>query len=337
MTLATTIGAQTPAHPEGLLISDFDYSDADYAAIVAVGNLVYPEYPDTVEDWKHGDAHRPAHLKYHRWLARLGEQVVAYANYSQHESMYNPQLFHVEIAVRPDHEGRGIGRAIYATIGEALAPFDPIRLRCRTRADKAHALRFIAALGYNEDHRDWESRLDVTSFDPAPYADHEARVRANGITVRTAEELLASDPDARRKLYELDLKLSEDVPHPEPQTGFTYESFEHFVFNNPSALFDGFFVAVDGEHYVGMSNLWKSQADASELYTGLTGVRRDYRRRGIALALKLRAIDYARRHNVKTLKTWNESNNRAMLSINEALGFVKQPAWVNFVKHIREA
>ena len=98
----------------------------------------------------------------------------------------------------------------------------------------------------------------------------------------------------------------------------------------------GFFVALDGERYVGMSNLWKSQADPSELYTGLTGVSRSHRRRGIALALKLRAIDYARRNGVRRLKTWNESNNRAMLSINEALGFVKQPAWINYVKQIRQ-
>ena len=32
----------------------------------------------------------------------------------------------------------------------------------------------------------------------------------------------------------------------------------------------------------------------------------------------------------------NESNNRAMLAINEALGFVKQPAWIDVVKVLRE-
>jgi GNAT superfamily N-acetyltransferase len=336
MTLATATGARAAVRPDGLSIRDFDYSDADYAAAVVVGNLVYDEYPDTVDDWKHSDAKRPAHLKHRRWLALIGDEVVAYGGYSQNEGMYNPRLFHVEAAVRPDRQGLGVGGALYATILEALAPFDPLRVRSRTREDKAQAVRFLTARGFAEDMRDWESRLDVDGFDQAPYAGHEAKVVAGGITIATLADLTARDPEHRRKLYELDLLLSKDVPHPEPHTDFSYETFEHFIFNSPNALPEGFFVALDGDQYVGMSNLWKSQADPSELYTGLTGVRRDYRRRGIALALKLRAIEYARRHGVKTLKTWNESNNRPMLSINEALGFIKQPAWVSFVKHLKQ-
>jgi hypothetical protein len=83
-----------------------------------------------------------------------------------------------------------------------------------------------------------------------------------------------------------------------------------------------------------MSQLWHSQA-SDDLYNGLTGVLRSHRRRGIALVLKLRGIAYAQSLGRPTIKTWNEANNRAMLAINEALGFVKQPAWIDFVKVLR--
>jgi GNAT superfamily N-acetyltransferase len=53
-----------------------------------------------------------------------------------------------------------------------------------------------------------------------------------------------------------------------------------------------------------------------------------HRRRGIALALKLAAIDYARRVGAPIIRTDNDSTNTGMLAINSRLGFVRQPGWI---------
>lgn len=334
MSVHTDQMSRPASAPAGLAIRPFSGSDADYAAAVELVNAAFPEYRDTVEEWRYADANRAAHIKTERWLAEIDGVAVGYGNYFQFEGMYHPRKFGVFVAVPPERQGQGVGAALYDTIVAAVARHRPISLRARAREDSARAMRLLRARGYVEDMREWESRLDVPGFDPAPYAGQAEALRAEGIHIVTVAELLRRDPDCREKLWELEVALTADVPHPEPQTPVTREAFESWVLNNPNFLPEGFFVALDGPDYVGASSLWRSQADPAELYTGLTGVRRAYRRRGIALALKLRGIAYARASGVRVLKTWNESNNRGMLSINEALGFVRQPAWVNFVKQL---
>jgi GNAT superfamily N-acetyltransferase len=315
-----------------ITLRPFTGSDADYAAMVDVVNSVYPDYPETVAEVKFGDANQPAHIKKVRWMAERDGAVLGYANYHQFESMYHPRRFGISAVVPPQYRQQGIGAALYDTVLAALAEHDPLSVRARYRSDSVESERFLAARGFVEDMRDWESRLNVSSFDPTPFLAQAERATINGIRIVALAELIARDPQHPARLYDLDMTLSADVPSPEPFTPISREQFAKWVFANPNLLPEGYFVALDGNHYVGSSALWKSQSTPQELYTGLTGVRREYRRKGIALALKLHAIDFARSYGTTVIKTWNESNNRGMLSINEALGFVKQPIWVNVQK-----
>jgi GNAT superfamily N-acetyltransferase len=61
------------------------------------------------------------------------------------------------------------------------------------------------------------------------------------------------------------------------------------------------------------------------LQTSFTGVFKTYRRRGIALALKVRSIQYAQSLGTRLIIANNEENN-PMYQINLALGFQPQPA-----------
>jgi GNAT superfamily N-acetyltransferase len=307
------------------------FTDDDYPAITRIGNALFPEYPETVDEVRHYDTTHPEKCRWARIVAERGPgDVVGYAQYTQDAHMYHPQKFEINILVQADCQGRGLGRTLYAATVDALRPLDPIALRAHAREDYPRSVAFLAQQGFTEAMRDWESRLTMATFDETPFLPALEQVAAQGIRIASYAER-ADDPERDAKFYALDWAITQDMPSTDTLTEPGFEHFTKNVLTNPNFLPEGIFIASDNGHYVGESQLWRSQA-SEDLYVGATGIRREYRRRGIATALKIHAARYARTSGVPKIKTWNAQQNRAMLSINEAMGFVKQPAWIQYEK-----
>jgi len=84
-----------------------------------------------------------------------------------------------------------------------------------------------------------------------------------------------------------------------------------------------------------LNNLWKSEIEKG-INTGLTGVRREYRRKGIATALKHTGLIWAKNQGYEWIRTDNVDTNTGMLSINIRVGFKFMPACLVFEKFIKE-
>jgi RimJ/RimL family protein N-acetyltransferase len=156
-----------------------------------------------------------------------------------------------------------------------------------------------------------------------------AAVEARGLEIKTLAEL-ESDPDRYAKLYDLWCEVRQDVPmaHPEERTAVGFQEWLQSWRASPSLRPEAYFVAVEpGGQYVGQSDLYQAP-EPGVLRTGLTAVRRAYRGQGVALALKLRAIERASSLGCRRIVTDNASTNLPMLAINARLGFVRQPAWI---------
>lgn len=306
------------------------FAAADYAAMAGLRNSIWPHNMVTAERLRHKDRLRWSEGLHQRWVAEVEGHMVGVAECSHSEWSFHPRKFVLRAEVSRSCQGRGVGKALYDVVMEALAPHDPILVRAWTRADMGRAIRFLADRGFEEEERNWESRLDVTTFDPRPFTEAGGHIPAPGITIRTWAEL-AERPDHLRRMYDLDMELSRDIPSPEPMTPWSFERWSERLRARPDLLPEGQFLALNGDEYVGLSALWTNDAD-DDLLTGITGVRRPWRRKGIALALKLRAIAYARACGAPGIRTDNSSLNIGMLAINERLGFQRYPAWINFKK-----
>lgn len=129
--------------------------------------------------------------------------------------------------------------------------------------------------------------------------------------------------------------ISRDVPRVDDYTAIGFTAFLDFAVTGPRALNDAFFLAIVDGVYAGLSVLYKAAA-GDWLTQGLTGVRRSFRGRGVATALKLKTIAYARAYGAREIRTWNEINNAPIVAINEKLGFIRPPPWLTYAKEMEE-
>src|SRR5262249_32798292 len=102
----------------------------------------------------------------------------------------------------------------------------------------------------------------------------------------------------------------------------TFEQWRAREIDKPSRRPELCFVALVGDEVIGYAAL---DIFGDNAHHGLTATRRDWRRRGVATALKRAEIAAARRVGFTRLVTQSEARNHPMRRLNEKLGFVPSP------------
>lgn len=309
------------------------FSAEEYKDLVNVWNAAYPMYPAKPEEIKRDDQARAEHIIFKRYMVNLAGETIGFGAFLNSARAFHSQKFLLTPVIVPQHHGKGYGKTLYHFLMQELKVYNPIELIGWSREDFNRPMRFLKDRGFQEAMRSFESRLNVDAFDTQPYDELETELKTQGIKIKTAAEL-TNDPDFHQKVYELHTTLDLDVPTVGEYTKPSFETFAKNHWLDENYIPEAYLIAIHNAQYIGMNENFRSARVKERLKIGLTGVLRDYRRKGVAFAMKIKAIKIAKELAAKELSTWNASNNKGMLAINEALGFEKQPASIDFVKKI---
>ena len=323
-------------------IRHFEGTEADYAAYVDLKLAVWTHEPASVDAQRLADSRRDDSLLYRRHLIidpEGADRAIAAIDFNHLPYGYHPQRFGFMVIVEPSARRQGIATGLYEHMLRELAPHDPISLESAAYEEQPAGIAFLETLGFEQQMRHQMSELDPVDFDPAAFRATVEAVEASRIVIRTLSEVLAEDPGAVSELRALTLELSRDAPWYTEVTKPPLEEWRREYIDSTQTLPDGFFIAYDGDRMIGMSALHADDTTDEVVHTRLTGVVAAHRRRGIATALKVRALEYAATLRGKAgrppiVETGNADGN-PMLELNRRLGFRPKPAWRIYSKDLK--
>lgn len=279
--------------------------------VVAVHNEVRDDDPTTVEelvDWRHQAEDMV-------WIvAVVGHEDVG-AGLGLVGWHAPPDTAFVEAWTRPYGRGRGVGGALLAALVDWSAERGRIAVETAVAEVDEASQGWVERRGFREVGRNSRLVLDLRPIEaPAPQP-------PAGIEIVT----WAEHPGIERGLYDVYVEAEPDIPGEEHQE---LPPFERWLENDMRGLSDrpeAVFVALAGDEVVGYAKLALPHVWTGTAFHDLTGVKRAWRRRGIAGALKRTQIAWAKEQGYKRLVTNNEDRNEPIRRLNTRHGYHIEP------------
>jgi len=272
-------------------------------AYVAAWNALAPDEPTSTEQQRARLERDPRRLHV---LAEVDGSVAGCGFAGPSDS---PERAFIMPRVRVGTRGRGIGTLVLRRLlsHATLLGFETVS--SHVDGSDARSLVFARRHGFGEVDRQVE-QVKIVADEPFAGA-------PVGLDVVTIEER----PDLLREAYDLALEGYADMATVTPVT----ISLEDWLADEAS-LPGGSFVALSGSEIVGYTGLCRRSDGTVE--DGLTVVRRPWRRRGVAAALKRAKLAWAAQHGIAEIVTWTQNGNDAMRALNVRLGYVDRSVCV---------
>jgi GNAT superfamily N-acetyltransferase len=246
-------------------------------------------------------------------IASLDGEPVGCAFVEPHGENVGGPVAWVSVRVLRERRRRGVGTALFREVSALARAQGRDALIFPSRHDDVDSLDYLGKRGFVEALRLRDGVLDleqaVSRFDPPDGVD-----------------IVPIEARHERELYAVAGVIARDIPS--AQEAFEIGSFEQWRRDElrPNTAWDCSFVALSQGAVIGYAILL-DDGDGVGMNV-MTGVLPDWRRRGIALALKQAQIDAARARGLRKLRTSNAMEN-PMRQVNERLGYRRDVDWIH--------
>jgi GNAT superfamily N-acetyltransferase len=296
-------------------------SEQDYVDQLELRNLEHWHSPLSLEEARSYDETFSKELRKERYLVRDADGAALMRCLVVEERPPGGGHFFTDATINPDSWTASLWRAGMEWCLSQAREWGAKVAVASVRDSRPEIVAEAEKLGFVEAMRNPVSILDLASFDPFRFPTAACEVISLAqLRDRVGEEW-------RRLLWRLDMDVSADVPMVVPFQEMSFEDYDRYISDPHFSLSTRFVALVAGEP-AGMTELHVSAANPRNASTHLTGVRREFRRRGIARAMKVHAISAAEAMGVERISTDNEENN-PMYQLNLELGFKRAWDWVN--------
>lgn len=311
----------------------FTGSDADFALKTTLWNKAWPEYYRTEKIHRHDEETRNKEYYFIELIIEQDGTPIGMGEYMDDWDTDIDDDYFFMLYIDPDADFQAAANAFMDAMNADIASRGGKTSGTIMLENHEDRCQLLKDHGYTPAMREPRSELDVTSFDFSRYDWVDAKMADEKIEIVGLAEVKSRFADWQQRSYDLDWPIVSDIP---TTVELKRQPFEEFIkhFSHPNHLVDGGYYAIDGDQLVGLSVVKAVDGNPEQLSVGITGVLPSHRRRGIATALKLETIKFARRYGAKIIKTDNEENN-PMYDLNVQLGFKPKPALLIFEKNLQ--
>jgi mycothiol synthase len=213
------------------------------------------------------------------------------------------------ITVLAGQRRHGAGTALHEAISRWASERGAREMEVPVSGNDPASLSFAQRRGFTEERRETGLVLSLAGISP-PQVQPPA-----GIEIIT----WAQRPELARGIYEVDLETRPDIPGFEDIAAEPFEDWMAHHLQRPADSPEATFIALAGQEVAGYAKLSLTAPTAAG--HAMTCVKRAWRGRGIATALKAAEINWALANGYTELHTSNEQRNTPINRLNARLGY----------------